>query len=70
MKTIFYTGKGDNGKSNLYNTSHRLPKDNLIFDLLGTLDELNSWLGLCGASFDSFNSHYTQIIKSSIVYQI
>lgn len=65
MKTIFYTGKGDNGKSTLCNTSHQLPKDNLIFNLLGTLDELNSWLGLCKASFNDFNSHNTQIIKDS-----
>lgn len=40
------TKTGDNGESGLAN-GKRLPKDHIIFEVLGTLDELNSHLGLC-----------------------
>ena len=45
MKTNFYTGRGDGGKS-LYGNK-RLPKSSVLFDVLGDLDELNAWLGVC-----------------------
>ncbi len=43
--TTFYTGKGDGGTSKL--GEKILPKNHPIFELLGTLDELNSWTGFC-----------------------
>lgn len=46
---MLYTRKGDTGTSGLYGTSRRLPKDSSIFDALGSLDELNSILGICRA---------------------
>ena len=42
-----YTGKGDKGKSNLINPKNRITKSSPIFEVLGSLDELNSYLGLC-----------------------
>jgi cob(I)alamin adenosyltransferase len=45
MRTVFFTGKGDDGKTRLGKTV--IPKDDPLFELLGQLDELNSWLGLC-----------------------
>lgn len=47
---MLYTRKGDNGTSGLFNTKERLPKDSPVYDALGTLDELNSLLGVCGAT--------------------
>lgn len=41
-----YTKTGDSGESGLAN-GQRLPKSDPIFEILGTLDELNSHLGLC-----------------------
>ena len=38
-----YTRTGDSGESSI--KDERLRKDALVFDVLGTLDELNSWLG-------------------------
>lgn len=35
--------------SGLFGTTNRLPKDSLIYEALGTLDELNSFLGVCRA---------------------
>jgi len=43
--TIFYTGKGDKGKSRI--GPKNLPKDDVVFGFLGELDELNCLLGLC-----------------------
>lgn len=39
------TKHGDNGLSDIYNM--RVPKSDLIFDVLGTIDELNCWIGVC-----------------------
>ena len=39
-----YTKTGDKGMSNVIN-GIRIPKDDLIFEVVGTLDELNSHLG-------------------------
>jgi len=44
---MYYTGKGDKGTSTIFNSQERLPKNNSIFEALGALDELNSWLGFC-----------------------
>ncbi len=46
---MLYTRKGDTGTSGLYGTKERLPKDSPVYEALGTLDELNSWLGYCRA---------------------
>lgn len=43
--TIFFTGKGDGGKSSL--GKKKISKDEKFFELLGDLDFLNSWLGMC-----------------------
>ncbi len=43
------TGTGDGGESGLY-SGERLPKDDELFEVLGTIDELTSWLGLIKAS--------------------
>lgn len=41
---MYFTGKGDNGKTTV--VSKRFYKNNLIFEVLGELDELNSLIGL------------------------
>lgn len=45
MKTTFYTGRGDDGVTHFGNQN--ISKDSLLFEVLGGLDELNSWLGMC-----------------------
>jgi len=56
MKANSVTTKtGDQGESGLAN-GERLSKDELIFEVLGTQDELNSWLGVCIAKLsDQFS---------------
>ncbi|OGF82136.1 ATP:cob(I)alamin adenosyltransferase [Candidatus Giovannonibacteria bacterium RIFCSPLOWO2_01_FULL_44_16] len=43
----FYSGKGDKGTTTLYGSGKRALKTGKVFELLGTLDELNSYLGIC-----------------------
>lgn len=43
----FYSGKGDKGTTTLFGSGRRLPKTDDIFEALGALDELNSYLGIC-----------------------
>lgn len=49
---MLYTKKGDGGTSKLYN-SERLQKTALIFEVLGTCDELNCALGMARAEATS-----------------
>ncbi len=50
------TRKGDHGESNLY-SGERFPKDDLHFETLGDLDELNSHLGLIKAHIHIHEPH-------------
>lgn len=49
MKSRLYTLTGDNGTTSLVGGT-RVAKDSLRIEAYGTLDELNSWLGLIAAS--------------------
>ena len=66
MKAPYYTGRGDDGTSGLLDVSNRFPKDDCLFDLLGTLDELNAWLGLCKASSHNFVFQSSQLTQDSL----
>ncbi len=46
---MLYTGKGDKGTTKLFDSpaGARVSKSDIIFDALGTVDELNSFLGMC-----------------------
>lgn len=45
---MYYTGKGDGGTTTLFGCSDRVSKQDPVFAALGSVDELNSWFGLCG----------------------
>lgn len=52
MAVSISTKTGDQGESGLAN-GERLPKTNQVFGVVGSLDELNSWLGLIVAQLSS-----------------
>ncbi len=43
---MLYTGKGDDGTTKAFDSKERIPKSSELPEALGTLDELNSFLGL------------------------
>jgi cob(I)alamin adenosyltransferase len=48
-----YTKQGDKGTTAVYtSTVVRMDKDDILLDCYGTLDELNSYLGLCASHLD------------------
>jgi cob(I)alamin adenosyltransferase len=42
-----YTGKGDDGTTSTFGCNQRLSKSSAVAEALGTLDEVNSYLGAC-----------------------
>lgn len=60
------TRAGDEGLSTLYNGERR-PKDDLVFQVLGDLDELNSFLGWVKAeSKELFFVHELETLQSNL----
>lgn len=56
------TKKGDSGKTSLFYDKD-IPKDDLIFDVLGNLDELSSFLGLAKQKTALFKDEVESIQK-------
>jgi len=44
---MLYTRKGDNGKTGTFGCNQKISKSSAITEALGSLDETNSFLGLC-----------------------
>lgn len=42
-----YTKKGDDGKTSIFGCDQRISKSSVVTEALGTLDEANSYLGMC-----------------------
>ncbi|ASV29035.1 cob(I)yrinic acid a,c-diamide adenosyltransferase [Maribacter cobaltidurans] len=59
-----YTKTGDNGTTSLFGGT-RVPKHHIRIDSYGTIDELNSWLGLIGDQeiSDSYKEQLSTIQK-------
>lgn len=60
MAFKIYTKTGDAGETGLFG-GRRLPKSHLRIDGYGTVDELNSYIGLLRDAVD--NEHYRNILK-------
>ena len=70
--TIYYTGRGDKGKSEM--GAKKIAKDDPLFEALGSLDELNSWIGYCrayakGLKFKSLRSQLQAIQETLFIAQ-
>ena len=44
---MLYTRKGDNGTTKTFGCDQRISKSSIIAEVLGSLDEINSFLGFC-----------------------
>lgn len=67
---MLYTRKGDDGHTKLFGCDQRLSKSAAIAEALGTVDEINSLLGLCkvkatdlGLKIESLNEEVGQILE-------
>jgi len=69
---MLYTGKGDKGTTKLFDSPSgvRVSKSDILFDALGTVDELNSFLGLCKvkSQFTVNSEQFTDLV--SIVHNV
>lgn len=54
---MLYTKKGDDGKTTTFGCNQRISKSSAIAEVLGTLDEINSLLGICKVR--SLDSQFT-----------
>jgi len=61
--TKFYTKKGDDGCVVI--GEKKLPKDDMVFDLLGELDYINSFLGLCRAETKNKMEDISKLLKKT-----
>jgi cob(I)alamin adenosyltransferase len=52
---MLYTRKGDDGKTKTFACDQRISKSSKIAEALGTLDETNSFLGLCKVESEKIN---------------
>ncbi len=61
-----YTRKGDRGQTRLADgTSHGKNED--IFEVIGTIDELNSWLGMCITHINKRKSEDPKTLKTKAI---
>ncbi len=65
-----YTKKGDDGTTTTFGCNQRMSKSSAIAEALGTLDEANSYLGMCKvlASEESFMLYDRKV--SNIVHEL
>lgn len=52
---MLYTRKGDKGDTSIFGCDQRFSKSSAIAEALGTLDEINSFLGICKTKSESVN---------------
>ncbi len=52
---MLYTGKGDKGDTSIFGCDQRFSKSSAIAEALGTLDETNSFLGVCKTKSEGMN---------------
>ncbi|MBN2510711.1 MAG: cob(I)yrinic acid a,c-diamide adenosyltransferase [Spirochaetales bacterium] len=60
------TRGGDSGESSLYNGERR-PKDDPLFDALGDLDELSSWLGCIKTRLSETDAAFVDTLQGYLI---
>jgi len=69
---MLYTRKGDNGTTKTFGCDQRISKSSVVAEALGTLDEVNSFLGLARAraTGKSFKIKNSRIKFSDLVLEV
>jgi cob(I)alamin adenosyltransferase len=63
---MLYTGKGDNGQTKIFHCNQSLSKSSVVAEALGTLDEVNSYLGVIKAKAEEQNVEIVQRIQENL----
>jgi cob(I)alamin adenosyltransferase len=66
----FFTGKGDDGTTTLFGSEERISKASCQTELLGTLDELNTLIGVCRAKSSNFKFEIGNTALTSTLEQV
>lgn len=72
---MFYTKKGDNGKTKIFGCNQKLSKSSMVAEALGSLDELNSFLGIIKSKIGNQGRSLNpkkgpSLIMAKIIHQI
>ena len=69
---MLYTGKGDDGTTKTLGDKERISKSSALPECLGTMDELNSFLGLCKikAEESTFTVGQEQAYMCCIIHEV
>lgn len=51
---MLYTGKGDDGTTKTFGCDQRISKSSAIAEALGSMDEINSFLGICKIKSENY----------------
>lgn len=65
-----FTGTGDNGQTNTFGCNQRISKSSAIAEALGSMDEINSFLGLCKVQSGFLKFKLGDTNLSDIVHEI
>lgn len=67
---MLYTGKGDQGMTTIFGCDQRISKSSAIAEALGSLDETNSFLGLCKVHRKAVSYKLSAFSFSEIIHQV
>ncbi|MFA6227508.1 MAG: cob(I)yrinic acid a,c-diamide adenosyltransferase [Candidatus Paceibacterota bacterium] len=67
---MLFTRKGDDGKTTIFGCDQRLSKSSDIAEALGTLDEANSFLGICKAKMRESKTKILNLKIEEILHAI
>jgi cob(I)alamin adenosyltransferase len=67
---MLYTRKGDKGDTGLFGCNQRISKSSSIAEALGSLDEINSFLGICKVLSSSKDYKLSTINFSDLVHSV
>lgn len=67
---MLYTRKGDKGTTTVFGCDQRISKSSAIAEALGTLDEINSFLGLCKVQREAVSCELLAVSFSEIISRV
>ncbi|MFA6524616.1 MAG: cob(I)yrinic acid a,c-diamide adenosyltransferase [Candidatus Paceibacterota bacterium] len=68
---MLYTGKGDDGTTKTFGCDQRISKSSAIAEALGSLDEINSFLGFCKIKSKKYGVKFSEELSfEKIVYDV